>query len=295
MRQSVKQLKMLNVKQTAFTLVELLVVISIIAVLMGILMPALQAVKKQASASVCMSNTKNMGMGWYMYMGDNDGNIMSATDNNTYSWIRVPENEQGQAQNITQRNPEVTDEDEIRGIKKGRLFPYITNPQVYRCPANTFKSLYDSSRVYVSYSIPMCLNGYPGANSSKQIKKYSQIKNPSLRYNFVEAFESRNWNSGHHFWLSSPEAPGYSGSPSNGYRGYGWWGPISINHGDSSVLAYCDGHSEKRKWRDEYTIERVDRLLKGGGDTYGQDFPPPDQLDDIKFMSEGWAFRYRGK
>jgi prepilin-type N-terminal cleavage/methylation domain-containing protein len=47
-------------KQRGFTLIELLVVIAIIALLMAILMPALQRVRKQARAVVCESNLKHV-------------------------------------------------------------------------------------------------------------------------------------------------------------------------------------------------------------------------------------------
>ena len=65
-------------KTKAFTLIELLVVIAIIALLMGIILPALNSVKRKAATTVCLSNTKNLSLGWYMYMGDNDGRIMSS-------------------------------------------------------------------------------------------------------------------------------------------------------------------------------------------------------------------------
>jgi len=60
-------------KKEAFTLIELLVVIAIIALLISILMPALQRVKKQAKAVACQSNLKQWGTIFTMYTGDNNG------------------------------------------------------------------------------------------------------------------------------------------------------------------------------------------------------------------------------
>ena len=61
------------VKRRGFTLIELLVVIAIIALLMGILMPALQRVRQQAKGAVCQSALKQWAIIWQMYSSDNEG------------------------------------------------------------------------------------------------------------------------------------------------------------------------------------------------------------------------------
>ncbi len=64
-----------------FTLIELLVVIAIIAILMAILMPALQRVKKQARGVICQSNLKQWGTIFAMYTDGNNGNFNTRTGN----------------------------------------------------------------------------------------------------------------------------------------------------------------------------------------------------------------------
>jgi prepilin-type N-terminal cleavage/methylation domain-containing protein len=60
-------------KQKAFTLIELLVVIAIIALLMAILMPALQRVKKQAKSVICQAHLKEWSTIFALYTDDNNG------------------------------------------------------------------------------------------------------------------------------------------------------------------------------------------------------------------------------
>ena len=67
-------------KNKGFTLIELLVVIAIIALLMGILMPALAKVRKQARGAACLSQIKQWSLIWSMYFDDNDGYMPDIED-----------------------------------------------------------------------------------------------------------------------------------------------------------------------------------------------------------------------
>ena len=71
--------------RSGFTLIELLVVIAIIALLLGILMPALSRVKKQARSVTCQALLKEWGTIWSMYCDDNNGRFSEAGD---LGWLR---------------------------------------------------------------------------------------------------------------------------------------------------------------------------------------------------------------
>jgi len=294
-----KRHKGISRRLQAFTLIELLVVIAIIALLLSIIIPSLRLVKQKAASIVCLTNVKNLALAWYSYAEDHDSYIMSSwmdgRDNNGkfVSWIGRPVTITNGTLSDTQIDPPVTDADEIRGLEKGLLYPYVDTPDAYNCPADKVKSKYDGTEKFVTYAIPQCLYGFPNNTDAYyaqyyafQIRKYSEMASPSMRYNFVESAEQRNWIRSGHFVFGAPE---YTGDTTR----WGWWGPMAVNHGSSSVLGFCDGHAEVHQWRDSYTKERVEKLTHWNTDTYDIDFPPAGQTSDIDYMARGWAYRYK--
>ncbi len=263
----------------AFTLIELLVVISVIAVLMAILMPSLQLARRMAMGSYCMANARSIAYAWFFYQSDNDGRICSANPGADLGWVRNPETATG---TVLGSREIVEDEDEFRGIEKGKLFPFIKDVKVFHCPADKRISVLGTN-VFRTYSLPGCLFSQTDRSHQyyrKQIIKFDQIRRPSAKYMLVEEADMREYNSG----------PWSFGSRELGFVPEKWWDPLAVFHGQSGTLGFCDGHAEVHMWRDKFTKERMDKIIREGTTNYGTADPPAGQTTDLEYMARGWPY-----
>src|SRR5687768_10630455 len=95
----------------AFTLVELLVVVGIIAVLIAILMPVLNRPKEAAVRTQCLSNLRQLTLAWTMYAQENKGKLVSPETVNDTSWVGNTDSE--------------------ATIKNGALYKYVPDTKIY--------------------------------------------------------------------------------------------------------------------------------------------------------------------
>jgi prepilin-type N-terminal cleavage/methylation domain-containing protein len=175
-----------------FTLIELLVVIAIIAILMAIIMPALQRVKKQARNVICKNNLSQYGLASRMYLDDNNGDFPYS-----FSWLYDDGGFVGCGWHDASKN--IIDHPE----RAGQLWPYLKDKDVHMCPEfysvakMTGCANCDGVEIPIepqySYSMNTYLNGdgwYSVPSQYKtnmaKLRNESEVKNPSRVFFFSE-------------------------------------------------------------------------------------------------------------
>jgi len=286
-------------KPKGFTLIELLVVIAIIALLMAILMPSLQAAKRLASSSACLSNEKTLLTAWIMYADDNDGSLVSnlaSYDNDAgngrdkTAWVFSPKDIAGNNLAVRPAPSTITEEDRFRGIQAGTLWPYVKDVGAYHCPGDNRRSTQQPPRdCYRSYSISYAFGHIPLSQyQGKTYQKMQDIKQGALYYVFVEEeHNGSNFGTNEGGWaLRGVEQPL---NPSN----WRFYDPLASYHLKSSTFGFADGHAGRRKWMDKRTLEFIQTNKDAPGAHSGMDTPSPGN-EDLRWLVEHFWSKERG-
>jgi prepilin-type N-terminal cleavage/methylation domain-containing protein/prepilin-type processing-associated H-X9-DG protein len=161
-------------RKRGFTLIELLVVIAVIALLMAILLPALNKARQQAYTIACRANLKGYGLGLRMYLDENQHRFPDV-----WRWMKAKE-----GHNWVRRG-ETPD---------GVFWPYVKALDAHMCP--TFAQSAKNTQ-YADTAVSYVMNSYVGNQQGQiwsnwlgagvtSVTKESQVHNPSRVVVFTE-------------------------------------------------------------------------------------------------------------
>lgn len=244
----------------AFTLVELLVVIAVIAILASLLLPVLSKGKARAQTIDCVDHLRQLQMCWHMYAHDND-NVL--TPNNFVYAV-----------SMGTTNPPVLSEDNISWCRTlapqdpnpindqtSLLFTYNTNPNIYHCPSDTSTV---NGRPGLLRNRSFNMSNSINCSQDNHFRKENEIQVPTSLFVFIDTDADEISDTTFGVTLTGSYFQDY------------WLDIPATRHNTRSCnLTFADGHVETWKWKEPKT-----------GRIAGSHYTTPDDLADLRRIQQ---------
>jgi type II secretory pathway pseudopilin PulG len=240
--------------RSAFTLVELLVVVGIIIALAGLLLPVLGGAREQGRRAQCLSNLRQLTAAWIAYAHDNDSHLCSADLGLTWSWCGPTTNHNDIVGDLM--FPQLQ-------LEKGVLWGYLKDAKVYRCPDDP--SPVEARRC--SYQININMSG---TVTTDPLGEKVNSKDPlRSNINFIRLDDIPNtasafvWIEGANPAVTLRKCFNSPSPPENTFRRDGWPGNNHRGNSPGTGISFADGHAIFWQYADSRTVNLVESLAAG--------------------------------